>query len=499
MRSVVALLAIGLAFAPAQNPGRRAEAERILNHVSKLTPAEENRLIALGDDAVPPMIAALRKASDAYERRHQDDEHSYDDVHKLWRLLDKIVKPRHAPQLIASLEPAGKDTFAKAATLELLTKVGDPKVIMPYFIREIDRAKTPGFEMYESATYISRTYVMESGDPQATEFKLRILSNPHADPTLKNQSYTHVAMSGDPRAVAAVLAHRTARRPLRPLAERALKGWVGAGEFGAKPKLLAEKTDAAGRRWGLFQSGALGDVGDLWLAEKIDGTWTNPRFLGVSTSKISGFVKPKPPEAKIAGMTAAELIKGDWVALARNSEVTRDADGDGLTDLAERRLGSDPQRADSDRDGDRDEIDPWPNVSRRPETDAERLLAAAFEARFHESESDGASVFTSPQGVRSFEMPGRMGPTLWVTGQDSHWEVPLSQRYEHGVGLIGFQEIDESAKGVDRLIQWNKDHTVGKVLISVYYGGLNGTGYNLTVRKFGKEWIVVAMKMAYIS
>ena len=35
--------------------------------------------------------------------------------------------------------------------------------------------------------------------------------------------------------------------------------------------------------------------------------------------------------------------------------------------------------------------------------------------------------------------------------------------------------------------------------ISTYRGGLNGDGYEAKVRKFGDDWVVVSLTMAYVS
>jgi hypothetical protein len=36
-------------------------------------------------------------------------------------------------------------------------------------------------------------------------------------------------------------------------------------------------------------------------------------------------------------------------------------------------------------------------------------------------------------------------------------------------------------------------------MISTYYGGLNGSGYRVVVRKFGDQWLPVELKMEYVS
>jgi hypothetical protein len=72
-----------------------------------------------------------------------------------------------------------------------------------------------------------------------------------------------------------------------------------------------------------------------------------------------------PPQA------ATALRRRDGVRLQTTlSELARDSDGDGLSDIAERAMLLDPDRPDSDGDGIGDADDPLPNVARRNDADA---------------------------------------------------------------------------------------------------------------------------------
>ena len=58
---------------------------------------------------------------------------------------------------------------------------------------------------------------------------------------------------------------------------------------------------------------------------------------------------------------------------------------------------------------------------------------------------------------------------------------------------------DQSLPWEDQLISWNADRTKAKVRIAVLYGGLNGTGYEFEVQKFGKDWVVISVHMTWVS
>jgi outer membrane protein assembly factor BamB len=490
--------------APTGSAARQALAQKLVARFGELDAADKKRLTALGDDAFPALLRAFLAACAAHDAVPEDGDSYplYSKYQDLGRALTEVTTRKRGEALMKALDAPKTAKSAKPALLTLLARSGDPKIVTPYFLRELEGVKTPGFEMYESNTYVARQYIVASRDPRAVAFMLKQLRDPKADATLRFEAYVNLANTGGEEGLRAVLAARNARTSLRPLAERVTDGLAGGGEMGAaKPKLLQERTDAQGRTWGLLQSGVLGDRGDLWLVEKVDGQWRNPLFTGVSTSGVSRWVKPAPPEPTIGGRKGEELAKGAWFdVLVANEEIRRDADGDGLTDLVERRLSTDPAKADTDGDGDPDGVDPWPNAPRRTLNDSERVLAAVFEARYHDDPSEGPALLMPPPGLTPFEMPGRRGPTLWSDPKAAPWTHPLERLYEHGIALVRFYGQEEkNPTEANSVIQWNADRTTATVGISIYYGGLNGTGYEAVVRKFGDEWVVVSLKMAFVS
>lgn len=67
------------------------------------------------------------------------------------------------------------------------------------------------------------------------------------------------------------------------------------------------------------------------------------------------------------------------------------------------------------------------------------------------------------------------------------------------MGFLHFGTVAEGKDWTTKCIRWNGDRTEAYVLISTYYGGLEGTGYGVKVRKFGDRWVVIWMEMEYIS
>jgi outer membrane protein assembly factor BamB len=484
---------------PDSSTGRQALARKMVARFGDLDAADLKRLGDLKDDAFPALFEAYRAACKAHDAlpKGKDTYSSYSRYHDIGEMLQKVTTAKRAAELMRALD-RGQKNSAAPLLLTLLARHGDPKATMPYFLRVLEDARTPGFEMYESNTYVAREVVKASSDPRAVAFMLRQLQHPKADPTLRFEAYANLPRTGGEAGRAVVRAVRAGRTLLPSLSERVLTGYLGAGEFGAKPKVIGEKKDAQGKIWGLLESGALGSSGDLWLVEKVDGEWANPVFTGVSSLGVSRWTEPKPAEPMVGGKTGAELAKSDWVSiLATNAEIRKDEDGDGLTDLVEARLATDSRKADTDGDGDSDAVDPWPNAAARPETDEEKVLAAVFDARYFLNRSAGPALVYVPKGMKPFEMPGRQGVSLWASGEGGKWSLPVERCYGQGIGLVTF--IAENRAKPDQVIAWNKDRTAATVGISIYYGGLNGTGYTAQVQKFGDEWFVTSLRMAFIS
>lgn len=484
---------------------RRAMAEKMVAQFDKLDQADKARLTSLGDDAFPALLKGFLSACAAHDNvpKGRDSYPLYSKFHDLGDELKEVTKKKRTPDLLNALRTAKLESSAKPQLMTLLAKFGEPNDVVPLFLQELEGFKTPGFEMYESNTYIARTYIINSKHPDAVRFMVNQLANPDADATLRQEAYWHVAGTAGSEGVKAVLAERHKRELLRPLAERMTLDKASEDpKSRAMTKILAQsKKD--GRQWGLLQCGALGSRGDLWIGEKVDGKWTDPVFLGISVDGPSRWSKTETPAPKLGGKTAKELIAGAWIDFVNSPLVRDDRDKDGLTDLAEKRLGTDPTKADTDGDGDRDDIDPFPTAAPRELSEAEKVVEAVYEARYHFDGNEAPGLLFAPADEKPCEFAGRRDPVMWITqkGEKRDWGTDLEKCYEQGVTFIAFSGPSqrEETKTWDKTIQWNANRTEARLLISTYYGGLNSTGYSAIVRKFGNDWVVVEMHMEFIS
>jgi len=154
----------------------------------------------------------------------------------------------------------------------------------------------------------------------------------------------------------------------------------------------AKVRDAGVGWWGLFHWDYLGSDSDLWLAHSADGKrWKRPLYIMDEASVVPWNYYSQKMElcATVGGFEIVwhespmfESIKKGRADRARFSlaDITRDSDGDGLTDRLERAIGTDPYRADTNGDGIPDGSDKNPAYRSHKLTDEEGIYQAIMEA-----------------------------------------------------------------------------------------------------------------------
>lgn len=102
--------------------------------------------------------------------------------------------------------------------------------------------------------------------------------------------------------------------------------------------------------------------------------------------------------------TQAPTVRENVVLEAKLSDLTRDSDGDGLTDLVEARLLLDPSKPDTDGDGMKDGDDPTPRLDDRL---APTELAEVYNAFFEAREERPVALVTKPGSKNALEVKPR--------------------------------------------------------------------------------------------
>ena len=181
-----------------------------------------------------------------------------------------------------------------------------------------------------------------------------------------------------------------------------------------------------------------------------------------------------PDSASLLGRFASDkredeglFVELPWALLER------DSDGDGLTDLAEERLLTDPHEADTDRDGLGDREDPLPHVVHSDATDDRAILMRAIlEA------SDGGPSSTDNE------------KTVFVVASRAHFHgvepvrrtIVLSSE-EHAASVVKFGTFLPTHI---EPIMINRD---GNVAFAIWSAGWRG-GSGI-YEKVGTEWVSI--------
>jgi outer membrane protein assembly factor BamB len=497
---------------PTDPAARQALAAKLTARFDSLSQDEQRTLRKLGDEAFAALLPLVRerltRCVAEVKQGSKSAFQSYSRFSDAAEALDAVMQPKQTQAVMALLplsRTPGPDDSAYATLLGLLEAHGDERLTVPLFLNVIRASRADTSYLYSAYSTALRV-LANSSDPRAVRYMIAQLADEKAEPERRHQAYINLARTGGEAGLQAVLAARDTRRTVPPFRQM-----LALDRLGLKPdskkrypsQLLATRRDGQGRLWGLVASPILGSGGDLWLVRH-DGTrWVDPVFTGVDIIE-QGFWRRDDRPFRYQGLTRKQLLDGAWFAkFVGSAALRKDTDGDGWTDLVEQRLGTDPTKADSDGDGLPDGQDKNPLAAPRPLTEAEQVLAAAFEARYRFEGPLVPCALTWPKGVAPIEVRGWDGIVL---PQSAQRRSNLSWLYGKGVGLVHFEPptYDFSGGAVherreDAVILWNSARTEAKTAISTYYGGLSGTVYDMRLKKFGAQWVVIEEKMTIIS
>lgn len=454
----------GLPLGPPEDPTlRKALAEQIAARFAKRSWDDYTmfrKLGVAGFEALYPSVAqALRKPAD-----------STTDVRDFLERLGEVMQPEHTEKVLDLLPliPSQSTTdYTRMTTVGLLATHADRRA-RDFFLKALQQG--PEGKDFGGAI----PYFMRLPDPEATAFLRNALQDPAASPSLRSAAFYALPSMGDPTVFPLLRSLRFSTRALPTVAEfYALKS----------PKATAK--DSRGTLWGLFNCPALGGYDDLWVARRQGDEWVDFLFTGSSEQDSA---------RKNKDGTVLTYPK-DWLTrYALNPALRVDRDHDGLTDLAEKRLGTDPTNPDTDGDGLPDSQDKNPLAGRLPTTEEEKVLAAAFESQFGFGKDRGFPLIVAfPAGMAPFELPCA-GWLVLPKASSSYWGT--SRYTPLGHVLVSFVNPMRRTSPVFR---WNADRTEATVHLGIVYGALDGVGYDIRVRKFGNDWFVMEKKASWFS
>ncbi len=142
-----------------------------------------------------------------------------------------------------------------------------------------------------------------------------------------------------------------------------------------------------------------------------------------------------------------------------------------------------------------DETDLNPLAPARQElTDEEKILQAAFDARFRFTENaNDTFVITLPKGERPIRFTGTTGHVLCI--EDGKCPETIKRLKKEHVAWVNFGNYDS----FEPKIYWSKDKTEAGISIDTYYGPLSSTIYFITLKKIDGEWFATRCILSLIS
>jgi outer membrane protein assembly factor BamB len=387
-------------------------------------------LLRLGFDSGPALLdfvsKEVKERDASLPRPGTMDFHIYtfpDSLADALDLLSDIGDRSCTTALVDDLKRA-THPISRKLLAEALIRLGDPRAV-PILFRYAQSATDCPSTRQDALYWVCRA--TKTGLPQrkVTDYLLTCLSNRKALAWLR--LFARFELLNDRGAKAAQAARVSfvgeegARLlPANPVMTTIPYPFTSRSRNGFPTSIYPESVarDATGRFWAAFRCDYLGDDNDLWVAQSNDGKlWTNPAFgMNLATRCIPGR-QPGTVAIRLQG----QIIEIDWTEVrlvSPNSTQTfphhdrlaiadlyRDSDGDGLPDLLEKEIGTDPHNRDTNGNGLPDNLDKNPTYRSHVPTDEEGIFQAAVEALCQVgSSSPGASE--SPYAYQPFRLGG---------------------------------------------------------------------------------------------
>jgi len=248
-----------------------------------------------------------------------------------------------------------------------------------------------------------------------------------------------------------------------------------------KPENIVLGREAAGVAVLVLRSGILDPgAGGYWFTFSANGgmKWTPPLYSGI-TEKEDFTILPYTHFPIIRfGNIRLEALAGDFTGSGDENPVyllnipldilKRDGDSDGLTDLMEERLLTNPLDADTDSDGTTDLFDNSPLAADKPDSEADRVRVAAMigivgaskESWAEEASEGGLIIIRVDSYEQAHEFPGLKARVIHLDGRDI-------ERYQKRFGpraSFRFERIDIA--GDSATVHWSRGEAAGTVSLS---------------------------------
>lgn len=298
------------------------------------------------------------------------------------------------------------------------------------------------------------------GTPKAVKGLLQFLTKPYADRKLKQHALTALGQIGTPEAVQAIKQFEewAENRRLNPPPFRFGMHDDPSDHF--SPLELKPKAQVKGKdnfQWAIFKRPYPTWVNDWWVTRsKDEKVWEQPILVGPS----------EEPETLLRQLADGERSLGEF---------TKDGDGDGLSDLLEQRIGTNPSIADTDNDGVIDGHDGNPLTPKHKPSEITEIRQAVFTVLFATCNSRDVLLIVDKDDIAKQEYYGFAG-----------WVIPVKSIREGWVNITAIKV---------KVISSN----IAEAEIEDYEGPLAASGHEAKLEKKHGKWVVVEFYMTWIS
>ena len=432
-----------------------------------------------------------------------------------------VVEPLHqalAERIVDQFVRRGFDPATRAGRpVATITEVAFQVPIEPSLEQRLERGKSatsrnpppnvPAVEHVWASTDVAMLEQVAGPGPTPGAPSRQVWTRQKA---LRTAAIARLGALGTTESLAAVDRIVAAAMPLGPASEPfTATEWVLAawhfGDGGFMP--LAETTAPDGTTYIIVPGNLYGRFELFLLASKTPNdktSWSRPRLTAAPSSQgasngamawengvltLTLDQAPPPPrgvmEFRPEGDKAAPSA-GPQTRTIVIEDVWRDSDKDSLTDIEERRIGTDPGAADTDGDGIADGFDTCPLLA-APKVagpdDTREILQAAFFATLGISRS--RMLITVRPNMPKLHLAGYLGPVIF-----SDTPQPVDR--------FGSPSGDDRPIWLDwTIVPMGDDQAV--VLFNDVEGMLAAGGQNVYLKKLRGKWYVVAQQTTWIS
>lgn len=411
---------------------------------------------------------------------------------------------------------------AAAQTIELLKA----RRSVPALLRALDkRLAKPATSLHDSALQLLQT-ITSLRDGRAIARLKKLIGEASQSHDRRRAAYVGLGALGTPAALSAIWKFRAERQVsskrwspypyTTSLDRRVIADTSNDSPSEASKSTLRTTSAGNGRHFSVSLSPYLGGYNDIWIGESdAQGQFkAGALFSGLTKAEIDSDrwvrfrhfkVDTDPKEGDRASLII-EMRRGekDWVASRPLSiplaQLSEDSDQDGLPDIVEQRMQLCINQKDCDNDGlsDAEDLNPLAS-SKTPVSRDQTLFREAFFA-FYAFIARRGVVIVDPGDKPSIEFYGHNDPVLAL-------RQPAIERLRKQMGLHGADFVSfggpyrdgKDGKEALRNIVYDKRGRSAELSFDVARAGNNAVAYNVTLTRYGKNWVVSRMEQVFLN